>query len=401
VSGGRGLPEALERAASALPREADAIRPANGDPTRLLEQLDAGAAVRVLRWLFEHEPEDAGELAEAWAAEPGRGAQAVLALEPEGLPKAGRKLLRRVRHRLRSRGLEVPEPSAPAQLVKLPPVEEALDEALVTPLDPRGARGVYLLGAHPSGGARLFEVLCDDARGILEFRVYSAGRRQMRKLLEDFRERERLAALPVPPASARALLRRAAAAQPEDRPAPRGFLEWRSQLLGSDAAAPTPGALARAALCASAGGEIEPGALRRAEELVRAGEVGPWPPPAERLGPAAERVAEAARGQIIVSGARRREQAESALEESLPALFAEPFGATTADRFEEAAWVQWQRGLVDDAHACLGAARCFRERGPRDNPVARALIDVVLAPFLTRLEEEIQRGEPQSRLVEP
>jgi hypothetical protein len=33
--------------------------------------------------------------------------------------------------------------------------------------------------------------------------------------------------------------------------------------------------------------------------------------------------------------------------------------------------------------------------------VARALIDVVLAPFLARVEEEIQRGEPQSRLVEP
>jgi hypothetical protein len=159
--------------------------------------------------------------------------------------------------------------------------------------------------------------------------------------------------------------------------------------------------LARAALAPDAGGEIAPQALRRAEELVRGGEVGPWPPPAERLGPAAERVAEAARGQIIVSGARRREQVDAALEEALPTLFAEPFGATTADRFEEAAWVQWQRGLADDARACLAAARCFRERGPRDNPVARALIDVVLAPFLARLEQEIQRDEPQSRLVQP
>ena len=29
-----GLPEALERAATALPADADAIRPANGDPYR-------------------------------------------------------------------------------------------------------------------------------------------------------------------------------------------------------------------------------------------------------------------------------------------------------------------------------------------------------------------------------
>ena len=38
---GVGLPEALERAASALPAEADAIRPANGDPAQLLDLLGA------------------------------------------------------------------------------------------------------------------------------------------------------------------------------------------------------------------------------------------------------------------------------------------------------------------------------------------------------------------------
>ena len=39
-----GLPEALERAAAALPGDADEIRPANGDPFALLSLLDAGAS---------------------------------------------------------------------------------------------------------------------------------------------------------------------------------------------------------------------------------------------------------------------------------------------------------------------------------------------------------------------
>ena len=47
-----GLPEALERAATALPGDADAIRPANGDPAALLRALDAEAAARVLGWLL-------------------------------------------------------------------------------------------------------------------------------------------------------------------------------------------------------------------------------------------------------------------------------------------------------------------------------------------------------------
>ena len=51
-----GLPEALERAASALPADADEIRPANGDPVQLRRSLDEEAAHRVLSWLLLHEP---------------------------------------------------------------------------------------------------------------------------------------------------------------------------------------------------------------------------------------------------------------------------------------------------------------------------------------------------------
>ena len=67
MSGDVGLPEALERAASALPADADAIRPANGDPFQLLELLSGEAPGRVLAWLLEHESAAGVELAFAWA----------------------------------------------------------------------------------------------------------------------------------------------------------------------------------------------------------------------------------------------------------------------------------------------------------------------------------------------
>ena len=41
-----GLPEALERAAAALPGDADGIRPVNGDPFALLSLLDTEASQR-------------------------------------------------------------------------------------------------------------------------------------------------------------------------------------------------------------------------------------------------------------------------------------------------------------------------------------------------------------------
>ncbi len=52
-----GLPEALERAASALPQDADAIRPANGDPVQLAQALSDTEASRVLCWLLGNEPD--------------------------------------------------------------------------------------------------------------------------------------------------------------------------------------------------------------------------------------------------------------------------------------------------------------------------------------------------------
>ena len=63
------LPEALEAAADALRGDADAIRPANGDPVRLLSSLDPDAAARVLGWVLVHRPEDGAELADAWGSE--------------------------------------------------------------------------------------------------------------------------------------------------------------------------------------------------------------------------------------------------------------------------------------------------------------------------------------------
>ena len=87
---GIGLPEALERAAEALASDADAIRPANGDPTRLLELLDADAATRVLAWLLANEPAEGAELAEAWADDAERGAPPLLAVSEEGPPRGRR-----------------------------------------------------------------------------------------------------------------------------------------------------------------------------------------------------------------------------------------------------------------------------------------------------------------------
>ena len=53
----------------------------------------------------------------------------------------------------------VPEAQRPQVVATLPPLDDKLHEARVSPLDPRGARVVYLALDQPSGGARLFETV--------------------------------------------------------------------------------------------------------------------------------------------------------------------------------------------------------------------------------------------------
>src|SRR5262245_55029501 len=113
-----GLPEALARAASALPRAADAIRPADGERGRAPQGLGADQAGAVLAWLLEHEPAAGEELALAWAEDSATAAP-VLSLAPAALPKAAQKALRRVHHRLRSRGVAVPETAPSATVATL------------------------------------------------------------------------------------------------------------------------------------------------------------------------------------------------------------------------------------------------------------------------------------------
>ncbi len=220
----------------------------------------------------------------------------VLAVAEEGLPKPARKVLRRLRHRLRGRGVAVPEAEPPPVVATLPAIDEAIEAALLSPLDPSGARIAYLLEPNPSGGVRIFELIFDPARGILECSVYTAGRGGARKFLRESGSRQGFPALPVPVESLKRLLADAAEAQPADRPLPRAFAESKSRLTRTSPETQTPGQLARASL-----GD-EGGSLARAVELIRAREIGPWPPPEAPLRSLVQRLQELRQGRIVVTG---------------------------------------------------------------------------------------------------
>ena len=386
------LADALEAAAEALPQLADRIRPANGDPTRLLDGLDAAAAGRVLRWMLEHEPAEGEELALAWAEDP-RGAAPLRDVDAAALDKAAGKALRRARHRLRSRGVELPAEAPRAMVASLPKLDDALAGALVSPPDPSGAQLAVIVEVNPAGGARVFQAALDLEHGVLEFHAFQSTRSQARKLLRELTGDARLQCAEAPREALAALMARAAEAQPADRPLPHAFAEWRSRVARPAEGTPTPGDLAREALAA----ETDLARLREVAARVAAGDFGPWPPAPEALRELAEKVRKTAESPLLVNEAQRRAQVDAVLAEAAEARYRPPGGELAARRFEECAFSARKRGHESDARLCLAAARAFRERPPAENPVARALVERALGPFLEALRAE----QASSLLVRP
>jgi hypothetical protein len=277
----------------------------------------------------------------------------------------------------------------------LAPLADPLGGAFVSALDPSGARLLVLLEPHPSSGARLFEVVVDETRGVLDFHAFVTGRSKARSFVRDLKRRERWSVVEVPRSAAEVLLARAAGPGADRAAPPREFGEWRSRLTTPESGARCPGEIAREAL-GETGGSV---ALERAVALVREQGIGPWPPAKEHLEEMVSSLREAAEGRVIVSGAARLERIEAALADCVSRAFSAGQTDATVHRLRESAYVFWKSDREEDAHACLAAAREFEEAALERNPVARALVEQMLAPALESLRQEedpslLVKGEP-------
>lgn len=383
------LPECLERAASEWTDLADQIRPANGDPHRLLELLAPADAARVLGFVLTHDDESAEELLEAWGEL--EGAAAVLAAVPEAsLPKAGRKRLRRALHRLRARGVEIAETAAAAAPAAAPArigasVQDRWQEAHLSAPDFRGTRMGYLVDNHPAGGARLFEIRFDLARGILDFKLYNAGRSKVRGFLRSLAEGANQRLFEVDQKALCALIRRAGRAQPSDRALPTFYVEWRSRLF-SDAleGEATPGELARRTLGESGDPDKS---LESVGESIRSGRMGPWPPSTTWVG---ERMERAQKAIAELAGKARESAIESWVDEVTGELDGETRPDGLAEQLAEWAWIEWQREDADRARALLAVATGVTGAKGAEirRSLARARVDALFGPFLAALRME-------------
>ncbi len=362
------LAEALERAAGELPEDADEIRPANGDAFGLLDALDQDAALRVLRWMLSFEPAATEELAASWV-EDERGVAMLAGLPEEGLPKAGRKVLRRVHHRLRSAGVEVGGGPTVPVVARLAGVDETFEGGFLSLPDSQGMQLVFLVASAPQRGARIFEALLDVGLGVIKLSTYETGRSDARQFLRTATQKRRGSLVPAPAEAVKALLLRAAAAQGAERPLVRNFIQWK-RCFEVPEGTPTPGESALAELGAVESEE----ALEDAARLL-ADRLGPWPPAEDAAKLAVEEALQLT--QAGGDGAR-----EEALARGAESLLTEEARAALAARFTEAAYALWKLGDEKDARACAVAVTSLARGRGAAAPVERAFVEGVLKPAL-------------------
>jgi len=381
------LAESLERAATACSADADAIRPANGDPTRLFELLDQNARARVLAWLLENEVEAGRELAENWLLE-SEGSELLASLSADELPKAGRKVLRGLLHRARSQGRAVVETtSKPAHVGRLPEMDETISVGFLSPYDPRGGRLVYFVESNPAGGAQVFEALIDEERGVVDFQVYRAGRRQVKSFIRDVTHRGRFSAVETEASDVRALIARAAARQAEGQALPAAFKEWRGRLGLDESGLETPGDRVKAALSTDAT-EEEMAALC-AE--VEAGQLGPWPPQPGVLealvGPIRE---EYCAGE---GNSEDDERMRVALGEAIAVGYGGDLSSVNAERLTESAYLYWKNGEEAHARACLANAEILGRDAADLGAVSTECVRIVTEALVQDLKGQLAEGE--------
>jgi hypothetical protein len=283
------------------------------------------------------------------------GAAAMLAEMEAGAGGVLRREVRRALFKLRQKGIAPPEPP-PLQLPRGPAAaaEPAGLSALLSPIDPEGARLVWILKSRAQGGVARLWGLVSEQEGLVGANVANLSRRELRQEREDLERRAALRLIEADWRLADFILCEAYRRTPEERRGQVGnFLALRAELIASAAPAELVHPVYKE-LAAEATGEPS-------IELLKEPELLQWRLPEADLRPYLDEINRSRDSLIVVSPVQQQERIESVIQRAIDELLSGARGARIRRHLEDLAYHLARTGRRTQAGWAAAAAAKIRD----------------------------------------
>ncbi len=233
--------------------------------------------------------------------------------------KARRKALKRVLHRLRTRGVPVPGDLLPREEPEFGQARPPAVESLVSPFLGNGDSYLVLKAPKEILGGNFLVAQLNDAAGLQECHLLNMKSRQQEELWEHYRQHGLTEWYPVPGAYAVRLLEEAYASPTADPTAKRNYGGLRDKIWrnwGRPEEVPDLEQVLPS---------LDPGEQRRLLEHSRQLAANPlfhtWLPSLEELAPWVDRLQEIQASPLVLSEAQKQARADALVEEATRALY--------------------------------------------------------------------------------
>jgi len=363
---------------------ADALRKLELDPAMTPEQ-----ALEAIRSLRARSTATDAAIAHALGLLPIDGAAQMLAEMEPASTGATRREIRRAMFKLRQRGFEAAP--APRPVVKptgpTATAAEAL-RALMSPIDPEGARIVWIIKARPQGGSARLWGLTSESEGLVGATLVNLSGRQLREERSELERRAGLALVDADWRLADFIVCEAYRRTPEARRGQVGnFLTIRAEIIAN----PPPGDFAHPVydeLAAEITADPSP-------DLLKEPEIAGWRLPAEKTKPYINEVNDIRQSPLVLNRFQQEDRINTIVDRAIVELLSGEAGTIARRRLEDTAYYLARTGRRQAAGWAASAAARMRDQADlRRIPFFQNFVRVSLGAILAE-QEEHERDEPR------
>ena len=369
-----------------IEREDANLRAAGFDPA-----APPAEAIARLRELRGRPAASANAIARALGAIASAEAVAMLTAMEAGASGALRREVRRALFRLRQRGIApaaAPPAAPPAASASVAPAAGL--SALFSPVDPDGARIVWLLKERRGGGVARLWGLVADAEGLIKVALGELSRRELRSERAELERRAGAAMVEGDAGLADYILCEAFRRTPSDQRSHVGnFLTLRTEIVGT----PPPVELVHpiyAEMASMLDREPPP-------NLLKEPEVAGWKFPPDQIKPYFDEIKSIQESVLVLNRVQQQERISSVVERAAGELLRGERAEAVRRRLEDLAYYMARSGRREAAGWAAAAAALLRDdadasRVPFFNALVRTQLGAVLA-------EEQERAREEPRLI--